>query len=199
MSLAALTACTNDEFESQNVAQEASPVQFEVLNNDAVTRASMNGNKIVWNANDGDIFTLYHGGAGITGYETAIYTAKANEGSTATLTTPSMILAGGAVMVWPVDTTFRALGEKPSLVENTGYGLCLAGLEEKDVYGYELMTDINDFNLSFRCDLLATINATFSTSVGADGRPVLPEDGFYHVPGYISTLESARAFRVWGI
>lgn len=107
MSLAALTACTNDDFESKQVAQEASPIQFEVLNNDATTRASMNGNKIVWNANDGDIFSLYHGGAGITGYENAIYTANANEGGTATLTTPSMIKAGLAVMVWPVDTTFR--------------------------------------------------------------------------------------------
>ena len=107
MSLAALTACTNDDFESKQVAQEASPIQFEVLNNDAATRASMSGNKIVWNANDGDIFTLYHGGAGITGFENAIYTAKANEGSTATLTTPSMIKQGLAVMVWPVDTTFR--------------------------------------------------------------------------------------------
>lgn len=107
MSLAALTACTNDDFESKQVAQEASPIQFEVLNNDAATRASMNGNKIVWNANDGDIFTLYHGGAGITGFENAIYTAKANEGSTATLTTPTMIKQGLAVMVWPVDTTFR--------------------------------------------------------------------------------------------
>ena len=107
MSLAALTACTNDDFESKQVAQEASPIQFEVLNNDAATRASMDGNKIVWNANDGDIFTLYHGGAGITGFENAIYTAKANEGSTATLTTPTMIKQGLAVMVWPVDTTFR--------------------------------------------------------------------------------------------
>jgi hypothetical protein len=107
MSLAALTACTNDDFESKQVAQEASPIQFEVLNNDAATRASMDGNKIVWNANDGDIFTLYHGGAGILGFENAIYTAKANEGSTATLTTPTMIKQGLAVMVWPVDTTFR--------------------------------------------------------------------------------------------
>ena len=109
MSLAALTACTNDEFESQKAAENVSPIQFEVVNgqDDAFTRASMNGNKIVWNANDGDLFTLYHGGAGITGYENAIYTAKANEGATATLTTPSMIKQGSAVMVWPVDTAFR--------------------------------------------------------------------------------------------
>ena len=86
-------------------------------------------------------------------------------------------------------------GETPSLAEETVYGLCDAGLEEKNVYGHELITDIQAFSLTFRCDLLATFNATFSTSVGADGRPVLPEDGFYHVPGYISTLESARAFR----
>jgi hypothetical protein len=109
MSLAALTACTNDEFESQKAAENVSPIQFEVVNgqDDAFTRASMKGNKIVWNANDGDLFTLYHGGAGITGYENAIYTAKANEGATATLTTPSMIKQGSAVMVWPVDTAFR--------------------------------------------------------------------------------------------
>ena len=86
-------------------------------------------------------------------------------------------------------------GEKPSLVEDTGYGLCLAGLEEKKVYGYELITDTNDFTLTFRCDLLATFTATFQTSVGADGKPVLPEDGYYAVPEYVNTLESAKAFK----
>ena len=109
MSLAALTACTNDEFQSkQQIAEESSPVKFEVINN-AFTRASMNGNKIVWNANQGDLFTLYHGGAApaITNYQNATYKANANEGGTATLSTPSMILPGSAIMVWPVDTTFR--------------------------------------------------------------------------------------------
>ena len=111
MSLAALTACTNDEFESQKVAEETSPVQFEVVNfNEATTRASMSGNKIVWNANDGDLFTLYHGATNLgdlNGYENATYAAKANDGGTASLTTPTMIKAGAAIMVWPVDTTFR--------------------------------------------------------------------------------------------
>ncbi len=114
LSIAALTACSTDEFESQNVAEgTTSPVQFEVINNqfDDLTRASMSGNKIVWNANDGDLFTLYHGAAALgdlTGYENATYTAQEGEaGSAATLTTPSMIKAGGAVMVWPVDSTFR--------------------------------------------------------------------------------------------
>lgn len=110
MSLAALTACTNDDFESKQIAaEESSPIQFEVIN-DALTRASMDGNKIVWNANDGDLFTLYHGSPAApwtTGYENATYKANANEGGTATLTTPTMIKAGGAIMVWPVDTTFR--------------------------------------------------------------------------------------------
>jgi hypothetical protein len=113
MSLAALTACTNDEFESQNVAQEESPIQFEVINNDVVTRASMSGNKIVWNANDGDKFTLYHGGAVagaapfyLSGCENAIYTASTGEGK-AVLKTPSMIKQGSAIMVWPVDSVFR--------------------------------------------------------------------------------------------
>jgi hypothetical protein len=73
----------------------------------------MDGNSIVWDANDGDLFTLYHGGtlAGdpllMGGYENATYTASAGEG-TATLSTPSMIKAGSAIMVWPVDTTFYA-------------------------------------------------------------------------------------------
>ena len=122
MSLAALTACTNDEFESLNVAQEESPIQFEVINNDVVTRASMSGNKIVWSAEDGDQFTLYHGGAVaggapfyLSGCENATYTANANDGGTATLTTPSMIKAGSAIMVWPVDSVFRIAGGNISI------------------------------------------------------------------------------------
>ena len=120
MSLAAFTACNSDDFESKNVAQqETSPVVFEVLNNNASMRASMDGNKIAWSAEDGDLFTLYHGGAlGTIGtsYQNATFKAEASEGASATLTTPSMILEGGAVMVWPVDTTFRASGKIPSLV-----------------------------------------------------------------------------------
>lgn len=111
ISLAALTACTSDDFESKKIAAEGtSPVQFEVINNnDGFTRASMSGNKVVWSAADGDLFTLYHGAAlgALTGYENATYTAKAEEGQAATLTTPTVIKAGGAVMVWPVDTAFR--------------------------------------------------------------------------------------------
>ena len=110
MSLAALTACTNDDFDSQNVAEKVSPIQFEVINN-AETRAAMggaNGNTLVWNAEDNDLFTLYHGAAAgaVKGFENAIYKANAN-GAGATLTTPSMIKPGKAIMVWPVDTTFR--------------------------------------------------------------------------------------------
>lgn len=113
MSLAALTACTDNDFESKNaVQQEASPVVFEVLNNnDAFTRASMNGNTISWSATDGDLFTLYHGGAlagtALAGYDNATYTASAGEGSAA-LTSPTMIKPGPAIMVWPADTTFYA-------------------------------------------------------------------------------------------
>ena len=116
MSLVALAACTNDDFESQNVvAEKSSPVQFEVIN-DGFTRASMNGNKVVFSAADGDLFTLYHGGTlgtgdpiTLTAYQNATYTAVAGDGA-ATLTTPSMILSGPAVMVWPVDTTFTNTG-----------------------------------------------------------------------------------------
>jgi len=113
MSFAALTACSTDDFESQQqVAEGVSPIQFEVINNSETTRAHMDGNTIKWDANDGDLFTLYHGGAAstyLTGYENATYTAQAGEeGKAATLTTPSMIKSGKAIMVWPVDTTFRA-------------------------------------------------------------------------------------------
>ena len=115
MSLAALASCTTDDFESNsNSAAESSPIKFEVINNVAGTRAHMDRNSIVWDANDGDLFTLYHGGTLtasdpilMNGYENATYTASAGEG-TATLSTPSMIKAGSAIMVWPVDTTFYA-------------------------------------------------------------------------------------------
>ena len=112
MSLAALAACTNDDFDSQQqIAEEVSPIQFEVINNNASMRASMDGNTVEWSAADGDLFTLYHGAgyatpAAITGYQNATYKANAVDGGVATLTTPSVILPGSAVMVWPVDTTF---------------------------------------------------------------------------------------------
>ncbi len=115
MSFAALTACSTDDFESQQqVAEGVSPIQFEVINNDGdITRASMEGNKVVWKASDGDLFTLYHGaeapatdGPAGGNFSNAIYTAQAGEeGSPATLSTPSMINQGAAIMVWPVDTT----------------------------------------------------------------------------------------------
>lgn len=115
MSLAALTACTNDDFESQTVAEEASPIQFEVIND--ATRASMNGNTVVFSAADGDLFTLYHGGtvsgdpAPLTGYENATYKATADPSTgVASLSTPSMIKQGHAIMTWPSDTVFRASG-----------------------------------------------------------------------------------------
>jgi len=120
MSLAALTACSTDDFQGQNqdLADGTSPVQFEVINNDAMTRASMTGQEnatIKWSAADGDLFTLYHGGTisngptyPTSGFENATYKAQAGlEGSPATLTTPSMIKQGAAIMVWPVDTAFN--------------------------------------------------------------------------------------------
>ena len=111
MSLAALAACTNDDFEGKNGAQlseQVSPIQFEVINGNEAMRASMPGNKVVWSAEDGDLFTLYHGATlgAITGFENATYKAVNTDG-VAKLTTPSMIKTGGAVMVWPVDSTFR--------------------------------------------------------------------------------------------
>lgn len=131
MSLVAFTACTDSDFESQKVAEEVGSVKFKVLNNDdAFTRASMDGNSIVWNANDGDLFTLYHGAevGAVTGYYNACYKAEEGE-KVATLSTPTMIKEGGAIMVWPVDTTFRI---------TTGSKLTLqipAVLEKKDEKG----------------------------------------------------------------
>ena len=112
MSLAALAACTTDDFESQQtVAEGVSSIPFELINDDdAQTRASWNDDnkKVSFSATDGDLFTLYHGGAlaGTTlgTLENATYTAQ--EGTPATLTTPSMIKVGKAIMVWPVDTAF---------------------------------------------------------------------------------------------
>lgn len=47
MSLAALAACTNDDFENQGaVAEQTSPIQFELINgNDASMRASWSTKK----------------------------------------------------------------------------------------------------------------------------------------------------------
>ena len=117
MSLAVLAACTDNDFQSQNknVAEEISPSQFELINGDGdATRASWNdaSSAISFSATQGDLFTLYHGGtcaaAGdpLTTFENAIYTAQ--PGTPATLSTPSMIKAGMAVMVWPADTTFNS-------------------------------------------------------------------------------------------
>ena len=117
MSLAALTACSTDDFESQKVAEEVGNVQFEVINN-PVTRASMGGtnnNTITWNATQNDLFTLYHGATlGDTkGYENATFKAQEGQnGGNATLTSPTMIKEGGAIMVWPVDSTFRITAAK---------------------------------------------------------------------------------------
>ena len=110
MSLAALTACTDNDFENQKLAEEASPVEIELINfNDGMTRASMDGNTIKWSAKEGDLFTLYHGGAGaaVTGFQNATFSAKSTAGEPARLTTPTMILPGEAIMVWPVDTAFN--------------------------------------------------------------------------------------------
>ena len=110
LSLAALASCSTDDFESQQQLAEGQtcPVKFEVINN-VQTRAFMSGNKIQWQASEGDLFTLYHGATSagdVTGYENAAYKAE-TDGSAASLSTPTMIKQGYAVMFWPVDTTFR--------------------------------------------------------------------------------------------
>jgi hypothetical protein len=113
LSLAALASCSTDDFESQQQLAEGQtcPVKFEVLNNNAQTRAYMDGNTLRWEASKGDLFTLYHGvptdASDITkGYWNAAYKAE-TDGEAASLSTPTMIKEGYAVMFWPVDTTFR--------------------------------------------------------------------------------------------
>lgn len=125
LSLAAFTACTDDSFESQKqLAEEAIPVEFELINGDA-TRAHMdeeNGTAVIWSSDDKDLFTLYFGnqdgfgdqaaGPWTTGYDNATYQAV-SDGQTAGLATPTMIKPGAAIMVWPSDTTFRITTDRP--------------------------------------------------------------------------------------
>ena len=113
LSLAALASCSTDDFESQQQLADGQtcPVKFEVLNNNAQTRAYMEGNTLRWEASKGDLFTLYHGvptgSSDLTkGYWNAAYKAE-TDGEAASLSTPTMIKEGYAVMFWPVDTTFR--------------------------------------------------------------------------------------------
>lgn len=90
-------------------------------------------------------------------------------------------------------TIFDLNGKKPVLLDDEGYGLPI--LSEEEHYGYLQMTDCKDFALDIRCDLLASFRARFDSAVGADGRPVLPADGWFDVPDYVSTLKSAKAFK----
>ena len=165
MSLAALAACTNDDFESQNVvAEESSPVQFEVIN-DGFTRASMNGTKIAWNVDDGDLFTLYHGGTlgsgtpiDLTNYQNATYTAVEGDGA-ATLTTPSVIKSGSAIMVWPVDTAFV----------NTGAAVAISIPQELD--------NIEN-HIPYVSDVVAITAHTGETTPGSAGTGKYNEAGY---------------------
>ena len=152
MSLAALAACTNDDFETQNgaqVSEQVSPIQFEVINNAEVTRASMDGNTIKWSAKAGDLFTLYHGGGtfsspfAMAGYENATYKASEGEGG-AVLTTPSVIKEGSAVMVWPADTAFNGATSTAGFYKN---GANLA------VKIPEVLTNIEN-NIPYASDLI---------------------------------------------
>ena len=91
---------------------------------------------------------------------------------------------------WSSLSIYDLNGEKPELIDLTGYGLPLVEDKEQERYGYLQITDVSDFMLDVHCDLLASFKACFHTSVGTDGKPVLPEDGFYDVPDYVGTLKS---------
>lgn len=107
----ALASCTADE-EFASVAEQTSPIKFAVsmeTANGGLTKAEMT-DKMKLNFVTGDLMSLYHGVSApttsFTGYQNAIYEGTAEEGEALVFTTKSMVLAGGAIMVYPCDTTF---------------------------------------------------------------------------------------------
>ena len=176
MSLAALAACTNDDFDSQQqVAEGTSPVQFEVVNNDASMRASMDGDAVKFSATAGDLFTLYHGvtvDPYLTGYQNATYKATEDASTkAAVLTTPSMILPGKAIMVWPADTTF-------SIKSTDNLSFSIPAEQPKDIENYiPYASDLIDI------DAYAAYNETTGTDYNTAGK-----DRKY--PVYMRTMAS---------
>jgi len=119
----ALASCTADEEITQPLSQE-SPIQFSVAfdETDKATRAEITSNMKV-NFEAGDLMSLFHGvnwsniTSGFTSYQNAIYEGSAKDGQAFTFTTKSMVLEGGAIMVYPADTTFANKGNAAPVLE----------------------------------------------------------------------------------
>ena len=113
----ALASCTADEDLTNLPLSQDSPITFSVAfdETDKASRAEVTSDMKV-NFEAGDLMSLFHGvtwgniTSGITGYQNAIYEGSAKEGQSFTFTTKSMVLEGGAIMVYPADTTFANKG-----------------------------------------------------------------------------------------
>lgn len=109
-----LASCTADETLVSAPSSQESPIKFSVsLENDALTKAEVtSGMKVNFEA--GDLMSLFHGisdpTTALTGYQNAIYEGSAQDGQAFEFTTKSMVLPGGAIMVYPADTTFANKG-----------------------------------------------------------------------------------------
>ena len=109
-----LASCTADETLVSAPGSQKSPIKFSVsLENDALTKADITSDMKV-NFEAGDLMSLFHGisdpTTALTGYQNAIYEGSAQDGQAFEFTTKSMVLEGGAIMVYPADTTFANKG-----------------------------------------------------------------------------------------
>lgn len=123
---ALLASCTvDDALETNKVAEKvnpAAPVFTVSFGDDALTRAEMDNNGIIWDKND--VMSLYHGGtsrvganfftSGVEAYQrNAIYAFENGGEEGAKFSTQAMVLPGTAVMIFPADTTFTNGGVNP--------------------------------------------------------------------------------------
>lgn len=127
---AMLASCSvDDDFKSAQMPQKVNPsapvfnVHFD--NDDPLTRAHwIGGNSMKVGFDDNDLMSLYHGVKNsaapedpeeevteyqyesFTGWQNAIYKGSENEATGAfTFTTQALVNAGGAIMIYPADTT----------------------------------------------------------------------------------------------
>lgn len=106
-----LASCTADETLVSAPGSQESPIKFSVsLENDALTKADITSDMKV-NFEAGDLMSLFHGITSanlnaLSGFQNAIYEGSAKNDEAFEFTTKSMVLEGGAIMVYPADTTF---------------------------------------------------------------------------------------------
>lgn len=115
-----LASCTADETLVSAPGSQESPIKFSVsLENDALTKAEVtSGMKVNFEA--GDLMSLFHGisnpTTALTDYQNAIYEGSAQDGQAFEFTTKSMVLPGGAIMVYPADTIFVNKGNAAPVI-----------------------------------------------------------------------------------